>query len=176
MIINLFNTNVEELNTKLANTIWQVSDVQLTVKNIYVDGWTGGYCARFIDGLDPRLLTGFRRNYPNHSVVQSLNAAHQRKVLQEMLQAAQIAEDDFLMITRVSREAVGLSQAFHATSPSSGGQGNPIVGAYPSQAELTMQRYAPGSGQSTNGSATTPTRDRLGRRLRSEERRVGKEC
>mgnify|MGYP000390994044 CR=1 FL=1 len=50
MIINLFNTNVEELNTKLANTIWQVSDVQLTVKNIYVDGWTGGYCARFIDG------------------------------------------------------------------------------------------------------------------------------
>jgi len=112
-------------------------------------------CARFIDGLDPRLLTGFRRNYPNHSVVQSLNAAHQRKVLQEMLQAAQIAEDDFLLITRVSREAVGLSQAFHASSPAGGGQGNPIVGAYPSQAELTMQRYAPGGGHSTDGSANT---------------------
>ena len=121
-------------------------------------------CARFIDGLDPRLLTGFRRNYPNHSVVQSLNAAHQRKVLQEMLQAAQIAEDDFLMITRVSREAVGLSQAFHATSPSGGGQGNPIVGAYPSQAEMTMQRYASG-GQSTDGSANTPTGGGRGRRL-----------
>jgi hypothetical protein len=45
-------------------------------------------CARFIDGLDPRLLTGFRRNFPNHCIVQPLNAAHQRKVLQEMLQAA----------------------------------------------------------------------------------------
>jgi hypothetical protein len=122
-------------------------------------------CARFIDGLDPRLLTGFRRNYPNHSVVQSLNAAHQRKVLQEMLQAAQIAEDDFLMITRVSREAVGLSQAFHATLPSGGGKGNPIIGAYPSQAELTMQRYAPSGGQSTDGSANTPTGGGQGRRL-----------
>ena len=74
-----------------------------------------------------------------------------------MLQAAQIAEDDFLMITRVSREAVGLSQAFHATLPSGGGQGTPIVGAYPSQAELTMQCYAPGGGQSTDGSANTTT-------------------
>ena len=121
-------------------------------------------CARFIDGLDPRLLTGFRRNYPSHSVVQSLNAVHQRKVLQDMLQAAQIAEDDFLMITRVSREAVGLSQAFHATSPSGGGKGTPIVGAYPSQAELTMQRYAPG-GHSTDGSASTPTGGGRSRRL-----------
>jgi hypothetical protein len=122
-------------------------------------------CARFIDGLDPRLLTGFRRNFPHHSVVQSLNAAHQRKVLQEMLQAAQIAEDDFLLITRVSREAVGLSQAFLGNSPAGGGQVNPVVGAYPSQAELTMQRYATGGGQSTDGSATTPTGDRRGRRF-----------
>jgi len=122
-------------------------------------------CARFIDGLDPRLLTGFRRNFPHHSIVHSLNAAHQRKVLQEMLQAAQIAEDDFLLITRVSREAVGLSQAFLGNSPAGGGQVNPVVGAYPSQAELTMQRYATGSGQSTNGSATTPTGDRRGRRF-----------
>jgi hypothetical protein len=95
-------------------------------------------CARFIDGLDPRLLTGFLRNFPNHSVVQPLNAAHKRKVLQEMLQAAQIAEDDFLMIKRVSREAVGLSQAFIGNSPSGRGTSNSIIGAYPSQAEDTM--------------------------------------
>ena len=103
-------------------------------------------CVCFIDGLDPRLLTGFRCNFPNHSVVQPLNAAHQRKVLQEMLQAAQIAEDDFLMITRVSREAVSLSQAFIGNSPSRRGTSNSIIGAYPSQAEDTMRRYAPGSG------------------------------
>lgn len=50
MIINLFNTSVEELNEKLAGTVWQVGEVVLAVKNIYVDGWTGGYCARFADG------------------------------------------------------------------------------------------------------------------------------
>jgi hypothetical protein len=68
-------------------------------------------CACFQDGLDPCLLTEFCLNFPQHSVVQSLNAANQRKVLQEMLQATQQAEDDFLMITWVSCEAVGLSQA-----------------------------------------------------------------
>jgi hypothetical protein len=92
-------------------------------------------CARFQDGLDLHLLTGFHHNFPQHSIVQSLDAAHQCRVLQEMLQATQQAEDDFLMITRVSREAVGLSQAFHASAK---GGGSP-VSAYPSQAETTMQ-------------------------------------
>jgi hypothetical protein len=108
-------------------------------------------CARFQDDLDPCLLTGFCCNCPKHSIVQSLNAAHQRKVLQEMLQAAQQAEDDFQLITWVSREAVGLSQAFHATAPGGGSPAGAIAGAYPSQAETTMQRYAPGGGQSTDG-------------------------
>jgi hypothetical protein len=34
-------------------------------------------CARFQDGLDPCLQTGYRRYFPQHSIVQSLNAAHQ---------------------------------------------------------------------------------------------------
>ena len=82
-----------------------------------------------------------------------------------MLQAAQIAEDDFLMITRVSREAVGLSQAFIGNSPSGSGTSNSIIGAYPSQAEDTMRRYAPSSGLSTNGSASTHTGKKRGRRF-----------
>ncbi len=45
-------------------------------------------CARFQDELNPHLLTGFCRLFPQHSIVQSLNAAHQRKVLQAMLKAA----------------------------------------------------------------------------------------
>jgi len=122
-------------------------------------------CARFIDGLDPRLLTGFRHNFPNHSIVQPLNAAHQRKVLQEMLQAAQIAEDNFLMIMRVSPEAVGLSQAFIGNSPSGRGTRNSIIGAYPSQAKDTMHRYAPGGGHSNDGSASTHTGEKHGRRF-----------
>jgi hypothetical protein len=117
-------------------------------------------CARFINGLDPCLLTGFCRNFPNHSVVQPLDAAHQQNVLQEILQAAQTAKDDFLMITRVSREAVGLSQAVVTTSPGRGSSSNSILGAYPSQAEDTMRRYAPGGGHSTDGSANTPGGDR----------------
>ncbi len=34
-------------------------------------------CAKFMKGLDSRLLTGFCRLFPQHSVVQSLNATHQ---------------------------------------------------------------------------------------------------
>ncbi len=36
-------------------------------------------CARFGDGLDPHLLTGFRHLFPQHSIVQPLNAALQGK-------------------------------------------------------------------------------------------------
>ncbi len=46
-------------------------------------------CACFQEGLDIYLQTGYRRYFPQHSVVQSLNAAHQQKTLQAMLQAAQ---------------------------------------------------------------------------------------
>jgi hypothetical protein len=38
-------------------------------------------CAKFMEGLDSHLLTGFRRLFPQHSVVQSLNAIHQQKLL-----------------------------------------------------------------------------------------------
>ncbi len=122
-------------------------------------------CAHFQDGLDPRLLTGFHRNFPQHSVVQSLNAANQWKVLQEMLQAAQQAEDDFLMITWVSHEAVGLSQAFHATATGGGSPASAIAGAYFSQAKMTMKRYACGSSHSTSRSATTASGGGRGKRF-----------
>ena len=68
-----------------------------------------------------------------------------------MLQATQMAEDNFLLITRVSHEAVGLSLAFLSHLPGGGGFSNPIIGVYPSQAEDTMRRYASGNGHSTTG-------------------------
>jgi hypothetical protein len=55
-------------------------------------------CAKIMEGLNHRLITGFWRNFPNHSVVQPLNANHQRKTLQEMLQAVQQAEDDLVSV------------------------------------------------------------------------------
>jgi hypothetical protein len=52
-------------------------------------------CAKFMEGLDQYLITGFQRNFPQHSVVQPLDATHQWKILQEMLQVAQQAEEDY---------------------------------------------------------------------------------
>jgi len=118
-------------------------------------------CARFQDGLDSRLQTGYRRNFPQHSVVQPLAAAHQQKTLKAMLQAAQKAEDDLLAIQRISREAMGLSQAFHAGVVANGVP--PAVGAYPSQAELTLRHYPREGGHGAGiptGSGGAAGRDR----------------
>jgi len=122
-------------------------------------------CSRFVSGLDPHLLTAFCCNFRKHSDIQPLDAAHQRKVLQEMLKAAQSAEDDLIATQRIACEAVGLSQGFLANSQGGGGLKSPVVGAYPSQAEDTIRRYTPGKGQSTDGSVSTPGGDRRSRRL-----------
>ena len=66
-------------------------------------------CQKFQDGLDPRLITGFHRFFSDHSVVQSLASTHQRKILQQMLSAAQQAEDEYASTQRIAREAIGLS-------------------------------------------------------------------
>jgi hypothetical protein len=57
-----------------------------------------------------------------------------------MLKATQQAKDNFMTVTRVAREAVGLSQAFPAK-----GRGA-TAGAFPSQAKTTLNRYSSGSG------------------------------
>jgi len=101
-------------------------------------------CQRFMDGLDPRLLTGFRRCFPDHSVVQALDGSHQRRTLQLMLKAAQQAEDDFTSTQRIARDAIGLSQAF-ATNVQPTGSHQAL--ALPSQAETTLGRYSPRGGR-----------------------------
>ena len=113
-------------------------------------------CARFQDGLDVRLQTGYRRYFTQHSVIQPLDAAVQRKTLQAMLHAAQQAEDDLVAVQRVAREAVGLSQAFHV-SAGVGGQ-SPTVGVYPSQAEKTLRNYSPDASQGASISAPSGSR------------------
>jgi hypothetical protein len=96
-------------------------------------------CAWFQEGLDPHIKTGFCWYFPQHSVVQLLNATHQRKTLQAMLQAAQQAEDNLHAIQCIAREAVGMSQAFHASA--TGGL-QTIAGAFPSQAATTLACYS----------------------------------
>ncbi len=96
-------------------------------------------CARFQERLDPRPQTGFGWYFPQHSIVQLLNATHQRKTLQAMLQATQQAEDDLHAVQRAAREAVRMSQAFHASA--TGGL-QTVAGAFPSQAEMMLTCYS----------------------------------
>ena len=90
-----------------------------------------------MEGMDPRLVPGFRRNFPKHSNVVVLNADLQRTTLQEMLLAAQRAEDDYTNVQRTAREAAGLKgQCFVLGSDTRG------TSAFPSQAETTLARYS----------------------------------
>jgi hypothetical protein len=98
-------------------------------------------CTKFMEGMDPRLFAGFRRNFPTHSTVEMLHADIQRKKLQEMLVAAQRAKDDLASVQRAAREAVGLLQSFFMRGKAQS------ASAFPSQAETTLTKYS-----STGGS------------------------
>ena len=94
-------------------------------------------CANFIEGMDPRLLPGFRRNFPHHSNVVMLRADIQRKTLQEMLQADQRAKEDYTNVQLTAREAIGLgAQSFYSSSDTRG------ASAFHSQAETTLMKYS----------------------------------
>jgi hypothetical protein len=98
-------------------------------------------CAKFIEGMDPRLLPGFRRNFPKHSTFVMLRADTQRTTLQEMLQAAQRAKDDYMNVQKTAREAVGLGgQSFFSGSDTRG------VSAFPSKAKTTLTKYSQSGG------------------------------
>jgi hypothetical protein len=105
--------------------------------------------------LDPYLVTGFCRFFPDHSVIQSLISTQQLKILQQMLRAAQQAEDDYGSTQRIARKAIGLSQAFPVVAK----LGGPVrAPAFPSKAETMLTQYAQGGG----GYSTDSTRSTAG--------------
>jgi hypothetical protein len=104
-------------------------------------------CQVFMDGLDSRLLAGFRTHFPNYSQSQDRTATHQRKVLQDMLQAAIRAETEYTNIRTIASEALGAGQAFSAQ-----------VNA--SQAEKTISNYK-GGDDGSNKSGSTASRGPL---------------
>jgi hypothetical protein len=95
----------------------------------------------FIDGLDSCLLAGFQTHFLDYSKLQALTATHQRKVLQEMLQAAICAKTEYTNIRTITSEAIGAGQAFSTQ-----------VNA--SQAEKTIGRYKSGD-EGSNKSGST---------------------
>jgi hypothetical protein len=107
-------------------------------------------CQQFMDGLNPRLLTGFCHCFPDHSIAQALDESHQRHTLQLMLKAAQQAEDNFTLTQCIARNAIGLSQAFPAIAHAT--RSNQAM-ALPSQAETTLSRYSPRGGRPTKAAA-----------------------
>ena len=75
-----------------------------------------------------------------------LNSDIQRKTLQEIMLAAQRAEDDYTKVQRTAREAVGLGgQSFFS------GSGTRGASAFPSQAETTLTKYSQSGGTQGGG-------------------------
>jgi hypothetical protein len=100
-----------------------------------------------MDGLDSRLLAGFCTHFPNYSQSQERTATHQRKVLQDMLQATIRAETEYTNIRTIASEALSAGQAFSAQ-----------VNA--SQAEKTISHYKSGD-DGSNKSGSTASRGPL---------------
>ena len=98
-------------------------------------------CQALMDGLDSPLLAGFCTHFPNYSNGQAHMTTHQRKVLQEMLQAAIHAEMEYTNIRTIASEAIGKGQAFFAQ-----------VNA--SQAEKTFSQYK-GNDEGSHKSGST---------------------
>jgi len=98
-------------------------------------------CQAFMDCLDSCLLAGFRTHFPNYSQSQERTATHQRKVLQDMLQAAIRAETEYTNIRTIASEALSAGQAFSAQ-----------VNA--SQAKKTISHYKSGDDGSNKSGST----------------------
>jgi hypothetical protein len=99
--------------------------------------------------LDHRLTAGFRTHFPDYSKSQDRTAMHQRKVLQEMLQAALRAKTEYNNIKAIALEASGFSgQAFTAQ-----------VNA--SQAERTISRYSDDNGSNRSGRSGSTSKSPL---------------
>jgi hypothetical protein len=67
-----------------------------------------------MDCLESCLLAGFHTHFPNYSKLQAHKTTHQRKVLQEMLQAAIRAETEYANTRTIASEAICAGQAFSA--------------------------------------------------------------
>jgi hypothetical protein len=101
-------------------------------------------CQAFMDGLNSCLLAGFCTHFPNYSKLQARTTTHQRKVLQEMLQAAIRAKMEYTNIRTISSEAIGAGQAFSTQ-----------VNA--SQAKKTISQYK-GGDEGSHRSGSTASR------------------
>jgi hypothetical protein len=101
-------------------------------------------CDHITRNLDRRIIPSFRKLYTNHAGLHDLDGAYQHRKVQEILAAAQQAEDE---VHQVQDFAKGItSQSFHMFVLPPGGPNADtpalaIIAAYPSQAEHTLAKY-----------------------------------
>ena len=77
-------------------------------------------CQAFIDGLDSHLTPGFRTHFHDYSKSQDRNTIHQRKVPEEMHQAALHAESEYNNIRAIASKVNGFGgQTFSAQANTS---------------------------------------------------------
>ncbi len=89
-------------------------------------------CNALIDGMSPDLLCVFCKHYPDHSLLHDTSSTFQFSRFKPILDAMTAAKEEVANIMAIARQLVG-SQAFAASVPT-----------FASQAERTLDRYAPG--------------------------------
>jgi hypothetical protein len=115
-------------------------------------------CNRISRNLNRCIIPSFRKLYPDHVTLHDLDGAFQRRKVQEILAAAQQAEDEVHQVQEIARGITG--QSFHYQVPpgvpTTETPASPVnIGAYPSQAEHTLSKYQ-GNDGSPPGGAKTP--------------------
>jgi hypothetical protein len=115
-------------------------------------------CDHIIRNLDRHIVPSFRKLYPDHATSHDLNGSYQHRKVQEILAAAQQAEDEVHQVQEIACGITG--QCFHYQVPpgvpTADTPASPInIGAYPSQAKRTLTKYQ-GNDGSPPGGAKTP--------------------
>lgn len=100
-------------------------------------------CNKFMQGLDPRILSYFEQFYPAHNDFHELTGQVQRDKLHLIYMAAIQAENAYIVTTTAARDAVGAAPQSYCS---------PVIPAHASQAERTLQRYDSASPSPTSKS------------------------
>ncbi len=96
-------------------------------------------CNALIDGMSPDSLRVFCKHYLDHSLLHDTSSTFQFSQFKPILDAMTSAKEEVANITTIARQSVG-GQAFAASVPT-----------FASQAEHTLDRYAPGGYSSEGG-------------------------
>jgi hypothetical protein len=109
-------------------------------------------CNHIICNLDCCIIPSFRRLYTDHATSNDLDGAYQRRKVQEILAAAQQAEDMVHQVQEIARGIHGQSfHMFHIPPgvPNAETPAPPVIRAYPSHVKRTLAKYQAGPGTPT---------------------------